>query len=37
LKRGYGLMDIKYNPLFRDLQDDPEYKSLLERSDSLLN
>ena len=37
LKRGYGLMDIKYHPLFRDLQDDPEYKSLLERSDSLLN
>jgi tetratricopeptide (TPR) repeat protein len=37
LKRGYGWMDVKYHPLFKDLRDDPEFKSLLTISDTLRN
>jgi adenylate cyclase len=37
LKRGYGLVDMKYHPLFKDLHDDPEFKSLLTISDTLRN
>jgi len=37
LQRGYGRMDVKYHPLFKDLQDDPGFKSLLARSDTLIN
>jgi len=31
LQRGYGWMEVKYHPLFKDLQNDPKFKSLIER------
>jgi len=37
LERGYGWMDVKYHPLFDDIRDDPEFKSLLTRADTLRN
>ncbi len=37
LERGYGRVEVKYHPLFKDLQTDPDFKSLLERSDILMN
>lgn len=30
LERGYGWMDVKHHPLFKDLKNDPEFKSILE-------
>lgn len=37
LKRGYGWVDIKYHPLYKELLDDPEFKSLLTESDTQMN
>ncbi|MDT8401912.1 MAG: tetratricopeptide repeat protein [Bacteroidales bacterium] len=37
LQRGYGWIEVKYHPLFNDLRDDPGFKSLLTRADSLRN
>ncbi len=37
LERGYGLMEVKYHPIFKDLRDNPGFISLLARSDTLQN
>ncbi len=37
LKHGFGWRDVKYSPLYRDLDHDDQFQEMLERSEKSMN